>query len=72
MKQLRFRAAEYADQRKMTIYEKMALQDFVDKKLHSFLPLNSGTLDLMVRNLEDLMDQGFEFVKDKTPKAADT
>lgn len=36
MKHLRFRAAEYAENKKMDVQERMALQDYVDKKLRSF------------------------------------
>lgn len=36
MKQLVFRAAEYAESKKLDINERLALQDYVDKKLRAF------------------------------------
>jgi len=36
MKQLSYRAAEYAESKKLDINERLGLQDYVEKKLRAF------------------------------------
>lgn len=61
MKHLIFKASELADSRKLSLDQKKEFDSFIEKKLQTYQPLNSGSFDQLLKGLEELLDQGFEF-----------
>lgn len=70
IKQLIYRASEMAEQRQLGLKEKKRFDDFVQRKLQTFEPMNRVTFDMLLKGLEELLDQGYQFEVVQPPTAS--